>query len=217
PTRHSLTPGARSRARPRAAGAWCAPRAGRPRARRTGSARPSDRSRARGGWRSRSARSPPRRAGRAAPRRPPRAPARPPAAPPRVRLQRVVGRLVLPRADAAREVVTPVVDEGVHHLARLARRQGAHADVRDAERGAVGGLARLVEARDPVGVDARVDRVLVDEPGDRVMGDDATEVYLGRADELAVDFAAVAQRGDVARRRLEAADELRLEPAAAEV
>src|SRR2546425_4977565 len=49
------------------------------------------------------------------------------------------------------------------------------------------------------------------------MGDDATGVYRGRADELAVDLAAIAQRGDVARRRLEAADELRLEPAAAEV
>src|SRR5438093_11628774 len=134
-----------------------------------------------------------------------------------VRAQRVVRRLVFPRAGPAREIVAPVVDEGVHHLARFAGRQRAHADAGDAERGVVGSLTRFVEARDPVGVDARLGRVVVEEPGDRVVGDDATEIHRGRADEPAVDLAAVGERRDVARGRLEAADQLRLEPATAEV
>src|SRR5262247_2576923 len=62
-----------------------------------------------------------------------------------ISLHRVVGGLVLPGADAAREVVAAEVHHRVHRLARLAGRLGADANTPDAQGRAVRRLARLVE------------------------------------------------------------------------
>ena len=107
--------------------------------------------------------------------------------------------------------------ERVHHLARLAGRLRAHAHVRDGEGRAVGRFPGLVEPLDPVGVDARVRGVLVEDPGDRVVRHDPAQVDRGRADQAPVDLGAVAHLAHVARRRAEPPDEVVLEPSAAEV
>jgi multidrug efflux pump subunit AcrA (membrane-fusion protein) len=113
--------------------------------------------------------------------------------------------------------VTAKVQHGVLEAPGFPGDLGGDPDVPDADPRAVVGVAGVVEALQPPGIDGRIVRILLEETTDRVVGDHAAQIDDRRADQAAIDLATVREGGHVAGRRLQPADELALQLAAAEV
>jgi hypothetical protein len=87
-------------------------------------------------------------------------------------LKRVVTIRALVCPDPAGEVVAAEVQHGVLQLPILTGDLRVDPDVADPEPTALVGLADLVKPAHPPGVDSALVRILLDEPADRVVGDD---------------------------------------------